>query len=442
MKHLKSKWLIIALSCLITILGGCGTSTSDDSSTTTASSTVCRKLTTDTSDNAFIGGYTGADLDSETLIGNNDIFLIKYSSAGVQAWSKLLGSSENDYLEDMATTAADDVLSAGYTYGVLPGESNEGGVDMLLIKTAPDGTTTWEKQFGSSEDDYAYGVTTDTANNIFIAGLTYGSFPGAGTTLSGTKDLVLLKLDIDGTQLWARQISNDEDDSYTAVNGVFGISVGTDAAGNVYASGFTTGALTDQTNSGGYDLFVVKYNSAGDQLWIKQVGSAETDKVKDMQVTTAGDVYLTGTTDGSLDGTTNAGEEDLFLIKLDTSGVVQWTRQVGTDESDNATGITLDSSGNILLTGYTSGDLEGDVIGGSDLIIMKYDSAGNLQWTKQLGTTSSEISRAIAADTADNLFITGFTYGELDDESNSDGVYKSFISHYTPAAVLDWTELF
>ncbi len=443
MKHLKSKWLIIALSCLITTLGGCGASTTNDSSTSTSSSsTICLKLTTDTSDNVFIGGHTSADLDSETLIGEKDIFLIKYSSAGVKSWSKLLGSSLDDYLESITTTAANDVLSTGYTYGNLTGESSEGGVDMLLIKTATDGTTTWEKQFGTSENDYAYGVTTDTANNIFIAGHTYGSFPGAGTPISGTKDFVLLKLDSAGTQIWARQISNDEDDSYTAINGVYGISTGTDTAGNVYGAGFTTGDLSDQTNSGGYDLFVVKYNSAGDLLWLKQVGSTGTDLVKDMQVTTAGDVYLTGTTDGSLDGTTNAGENDLFLIKLDTAGVIQWTRQVGTEESDYANGITLDSGGNIFLTGYTSGDLEGDVIGGSDLIVMKYDSAGNLQWTKQLGTTSSEISRDIAADTADNLFITGYTYGELDGESNSDRVFKSFISHYTPAGVVDWTELF
>ena len=92
----------------------------------------------------------------------------------------------------------------------------------------------------------------------------------------------------------------------------------------------------------------------------------------------SGNVYVTGGTKGDLDGNTSAGDTDLFVVKYNSSGVKQWTQQLGTSSSEDGEGITSDSSGNVYVTGSTSGGLDGDNYG-TDIFIIKYYSNGNLQ---------------------------------------------------------------
>ncbi|MBT4088670.1 MAG: hypothetical protein HOE30_09275 [Deltaproteobacteria bacterium] len=439
MKDLRNKWLIIALSCLAITVGSCSNSNDEDETTTAATITSCLKLTSDSSNDVYVAGHTYSDLDANTIIGNADIFLIKYSSGGTRLWSRLSGSTENDYLQDLTIDLSGQTVMTGYTYGTLSSNSSAGGVDMLLIKTAADGSTIWKKQFGTDRDDYAYGITTDSSGNIYVAGHTYGSFEG---TLSGTKDFVLLKLVSSGDQIWARQLSNDEDNSYSASYGTYGIAVKTDNAGNVYGAGFTTGDLAGNSSSGLHDLFVVKYDSAGNLVWIKQLGSVGNDYVRGLQVTGAGDIYLTGVTNGQLDGQIHLGNDDIFLTKLNTDGNIEWIRQTGTEDNEYGNDIDLDSSGDVYLTGYTNSGFAGDSLGGSDLLIIKYDATGDTKWVKQLGTSSTEVARAITIDASSDLYLTGYTFGELDGNSNPGLTYTSFLSRYNSAGFLYQTVTF
>ena len=87
----------------------------------------------------------------------------------------------------------------------------------------------------------------------------------------------------------------------------------------------------------------------------------------------SGNVYVTGGTKGGLDGNTSAGDTDLFVVKYNSSGTKQWTKQLGTSSTDNATGVATDSSGNVYVTGYTGGGLDGNTsAGGIDLFVVKY----------------------------------------------------------------------
>ena len=89
---------------------------------------------------------------------------------------------------------------------------------------------------------------------------------------------------------------------------------------------------------------------------------------------------MTGRTGGGFDGNTNSGGMDIFLVKYDSSGTKQWTKQLGTSSEDWGKGVTTDSSDNIYVTGYTDGGLDGNTSSGSsDIIIVKYDSSGTKQ---------------------------------------------------------------
>jgi len=102
----------------------------------------------------------------------------------------------------------------------------------------------------------------------------------------------------------------------------------------------------------------------------------------------SGNVYVTGGTYGGLDGNNRAGNTDLFVVKYNSSGTKQWTKQLGTESNDFAIGVSTDSSGNVYVAGGTYGGLDGNTSAGvNDLFVVKYNSSGTKQWTNQLGSS-------------------------------------------------------
>ena len=115
--------------------------------------------------------------------------------------------------------------------------------------------------------------------------------------------------------------------------------------------------------------------------WTKQLGTSRNDYGKGVTTDSSGNIYVTGTTGGGLDGNTSSGSDDIFLVKYDSSGTKQWTKQLGNHfKYEHGNGVTTDSSDNIYVTGYTSGGLDGNTSSGeSDIFLVKYDSSGTKQ---------------------------------------------------------------
>jgi len=124
------------------------------------------------------------------------------------------------------------------------------------------------------------------------------------------------------TSLWTKQLGTSSSDG--------GSGVTTDSSGNVYVTGYTLGGLDGNTNSGSYDMFLVKYNSSGTKQWTKQLGTSKGDYGRSVTTDSSDNIYLTGSTWGGLDGNTNLGDNDIFLVKYNSSGTKQWTKQLGT----------------------------------------------------------------------------------------------------------------
>ena len=160
----------------------------------------------------------------------------------------------------------------------------------------------------------------------------------------------------------------------------YGTSVTTDSSGNIYVTGYTEGGLDGNTNSGGTDIFLVKYNSTGTKQWTKQLGTSSLDYGNGVTSDSSGNIYVTGITSGGLDGNTIYGKNDIFLVKYNSSGTKQWTKQLGTSISEWGQDVTSDSSGNIYVTGSTEGGLDGNINSGSyDIFLVKYNLSGTKQ---------------------------------------------------------------
>jgi hypothetical protein len=231
--------------------------------------------------------------------------------------------------------------------------------------------------------------------------------------------------------VWTRQFGS------ASVDYVQG-TVSADASG-VYVSGLTLGALPGQTSSGGYDVFVRKYDAAGTEVWTRQFGSAATDSANGISGGASG-VYVTGATYGALPGQTSSGSIDAFVRKYDAAGTEVWTRQFGTNTEDSANGISVDASG-VYVAGYTDAALPGQTYaGGHDTYVRKYDAAGTEVWTRQFGTGSHDIAHGISVD-ASGVYVAGFTEGALPGQTSS-GSIDAFVRKYDAAGTEVWTRQF
>ena len=125
--------------------------------------------------------------------------------------------------------------------------------------------------------------------------------------------------------------------------------------------------------------------------WTRQLGTSSDDYSHSVAVDSAGNAFISGHTDGSLNGD-NAGQWDAFLVKYDSDGNWLWSRQLGTSSYDFSESVAVDGAGNAFISGSTQGNLGGNNAGLTDAFLTKYDSDGNLLWTQQLGTSSYDSS--------------------------------------------------
>lgn len=200
-----------------------------------------------------------------------------------------------------------------------------------------------------------------------------------------------------------------------------------DTAGNMYISGKTTGSISGE-NAGFNDGFLMKLDKAGKIIWKKQFGSGQEEDVQWSAIDNSGNVYLTGFTTGSLFGK-NVGKEDIFIVKFNPEGEQEWQKQVGTDSTDIAKGICTDRNGFVYLTGATNGVLGKNSFGKSDCFIMKIDGKGKIVTTRQFGTSQDDNGYSVTTGANDNLFFCGTTWGDM--EGKNAGFIDAFTGHLT-----------
>ena len=231
---------------------------------------------------------------------------------------------------------------------------------------------------------------------------------------------------------WMRQLGTSENEFN------FSKGVSADGQGNVYLSGSTEGSLGG-TNAGNEDVFIAKYKADGSLEWTRQLGTSARDINEAVSADGLGNIYLSGWTSGSLGGA-NAGGVDSFVAKYDSAGTLLWTRQLGTNLEDYSFDVSADGLGNVYLTGTTDGSLGGASHGFRDAFVAKYDGAGNQLWTRQLGSDSNDEGGGVSADSLGNVYLSGETSGALGGPIN--GGFDSFLAKYDAAGNLRWARQF
>ncbi|QKF94492.1 hypothetical protein QKU48_gp1034 [Fadolivirus algeromassiliense] len=314
--------------------------------------------------------------------------------------------------QSIAVDSNGNSFIAYYTTGTVSGGTNSGSNDIVVFKLDTNGNFVWARQqatFNTNSDDSKPAITIGSSGNIYIAFQTSGTVSGG--TASGGTDIAVMKMDTNGNLLWIKQ-----DPSFNTTANDANPAISVDSNENVYVSYNTTGTVSGGTNSGSNDVVVFKLNSTGTFQWVQQQAAFNTsgsDTLSSISTDASGNVYVTYMTTGTVSGGTLSGVTDIVVFKLNTNGNFVWAQQqvaFNTTSTEESPVIVADASGNSYIAYTTDGTVSGGVnAGGSDIVLFKLDTNGNLLWVRQQSSYNSittEAIPAIALDHTSNIYIT------------------------------------
>ncbi|MFM6039563.1 MAG: SBBP repeat-containing protein [Sphaerospermopsis kisseleviana] len=352
-----------------------------------------------------------------TSTGGNDSFIAKLDKSGNVLWAQKLGGSSYNTSSGITVDNLGNTYATGFffdpaTFGNITLTSTGLG-DAFITKLDSSGNFLWAQKFGGASYDIAMGISVDSSGNSYVTGSfsDTATFGDIALTSAGSDDAFITKLDSSGKFLWAQKFGGTSYD--------YGEGIASDGAGNSYITGYfsdtaTFGDIT-LTSAGGSDGFITKLDSSGKFLWAKKLGGTSYDSAHGITVDSSGNTYITGSFNGIATfgniTLTSTGNDNAFITKLDSSGKFLWAQKFDSIFCE-ANGITVDSSGNIYVTGYFSDtatfvNITLTSAGDSDAFVAKLDSNGKFLSAQNFGGTLADRGLDITSDAKGNIYATG-----------------------------------
>lgn len=363
---------------------------------------VAFHLDLDATGAVYVGGVAAT---SENL---ENISILKYDVDGSEVWTTEYDGSGNSF--DLGTTITTDGYSNAYVAGIT--FSPTSGADISILKYDSTGVLEWSRTYSNdfNTHDIPNHIMTDPAGDVIITGYSQGA--------AGDRDILTMKYSSDGDQLWVSTYDgpgNGDDE---------GIKMLVDGNGHIYVTGYSSGALTNN------DYTTIKYDGSGNEIWsARYVGpNYGTDIAVDLVLDDDENLYVTG-------GSYRLGmNSDYATVKYDLFGAEEWVARYNgaINLDDYATAIDLDTQGNIYVTGYTVGASFND-----DITTIKYTPAGNEVWVRDFDGEANFEDRGthIAVDNRGGVVVSGTTYG-LDSEQDL------LTLKYDSAGDIQWTNIY
>ncbi|MGL4382441.1 MAG: InlB B-repeat-containing protein [Bacilli bacterium] len=369
-----------------------------------------------TSDGGYVAtGSVSGRLPGQTHYGGGDGWVIKYRPDNTIEWSKQYGGTGDELFERIIQLPDGTYLAVGYSSTNLAGQSAR-GTNGWIVHISSSGNQLFSKSFdgGNSNSDIFVDIAPTNDGNFIIAGQTNGSFNGLPNN-GGLYDAILVKVDASGNQIWAEQYGTSDRDQFLGVN--------TTSDGKIIASGFTRGSLYAPA-LGWDDNIVVKTDANGTVEWGKQFGTGLDDRTSSLQEAPDGGYILAGIMGSSFQGSPANQGSNASAIKLDTDGNVVWFNLVSSTGNvlDGATRVDLSQDGSYIFSGYTQGTFAGQTSsGGTDAIVFRVNTNGALIWTKQFGTSGSDLAYGVKYRSNGDVIAVGWTVGTLPGQANIGG---------------------
>ena len=405
-----------------------------------ANQDIATGAATDSAGNVFVGG----------LINGRNGFAAKYTPDGALLWSKPFG---NTGIHTGVTRVNDIAVDSGgsvFLIGAFSGQTDfdpgpaeysltsNGDEDAFVLKLDADGNFLWAVSFGGKQSDTGEAIFVDGRGFVY----TTGSFeeemdvdpdPGRQFMLysQGDDDIFVVRYSNSGELRRAWSMGGSQD--------AVGRDIAVDGAGNVYIAGDFMGLVdldhnntSDERRSrGDEDIFLVKYNDSAGWVWSAAVGGLEEDERPSVAVDRAGNIYLTGTFETTVDvkavtgqaTLVSRGQEDFFLVKLSGSGALLWAQSTGGPGSDRSADVVVDGRGDAHITGSFQASVDfnpGSEVtvltsaGSDDVFVARYGSTGFFYAARAFSGPKEESGYGLARDAASNLVVAGSFQGTVD----------------------------
>jgi hypothetical protein len=279
----------------------------------------------------------------------------------------------------------------------------------------------WASGYGGTQQEWPYSIVADAAGNTYLSGIFYSLGPAFGpysVVQSGQGDAFVVRFNSSGVPQWAQQIGGSLPDNIwnSALN----------SSGNVVVVGdFKSSALgfsPNLVNAGGYDMFIVTYDSNGGAIMSKSFGGANDENVYAVTTDFNGNIYIAGAFMSPtlvMDSftLTNVTGRDMFVAKLTSSGTVVWVQRNDGNLYSEPKTLDSDAFGNVYLTGQynfpsitfgsTTFSSTSWTTSGLNIYVVKYDSTGSVIWAKGIMDHANEQTFDAATDPLGNLLLTG-----------------------------------
>ncbi len=356
---------------------------------------------------------TDGDLTGKTTT-VNDYWLLKLDAEGNLSWSKTYGGTKDDRGQSVIQTADGGYAIVGYAMSDDgDGSNNEGFHDNWILRLDGSGNILWEKSFGFSGHDHSYDVVETADAGFFFAGfLDVTSSGGAGNegkgsylTRHGVGEFWGTKLDASGNLEWRRYFGGTNNDR------AYGV-VQADDGGFVLAGASESDDFDITSPKGSYDFWMLKVSDQGELLWQRSFGGTGIDKAYDISKTLDGGYVVAGNTFSTdTDISKNNGESDVWLIKVNDNGNLVWEKTFGGAAFDAAQGISTSRNGGFIIAG-NSKSIDGDSTenqGENDLWIIKTDALGSIEYQQTFGGSGIDFGFDIVEGTDGSLIFVGET---------------------------------
>ena len=285
----------------------------------------------------------------------------------------IFGRPSYDYGRSIVQTTDAGYIFTGFSFAT-------GWPDFYVAKLRANGSIQWVQIINANKEEYARAAIQTRDGGYLIAGSIYA--------WNDIDEILVVRLDSNGNLQWAKTIGDPANREEAS-------SVIQTPDGNFVLAGYTR-----SFGQGGADVYVIKLDSAGNMLWSRVIGGNADEMAADIIQTTDGGFLLTGGTYSF-----GQGNADILVIKLDSNGNLQWTRTIGGNNTDWGNSAVQTDDGGYIITGITSSFGQGTY----DVYILKLDSSGNLLWTRTIGGTNDDRSYAITKTSEGKYVITGYT---------------------------------
>ena len=287
-------------------------------------------------------------------------------------WERTYGGGGEDEARSVIQTSDGGYAMAGWTSSF-----GAGSLDFWLVKTNASGQIDWHQAYGGTRSDRAFSVIETTDGGYVLAGETW--------SFSGSADFWLVKTGSDGSMEWNRTYSGlGRDEAYAG-------------AIQTYDGGYLLGGYTDVFGKG-QDFWLVKTNSSGDMVWNATFGGESNDVALSLVQTSDGGYAVAGDT-----ASFGAQVQDAYVVKVDSSGHMEWNRTYGGSRYDSAREIIQTSDGGYAIVGFT----ESYGAGLRDVWLVKTDLAGNMQWNQTYGEQNHDNGDSVVQTNCGGYAIAG-----------------------------------